>query len=439
VHFEAARDTRRAIAYHEQAGDVALARHAGHEAVEQLNACRRLVTELPDGPDRTQLEMTLLMKLAAPLMSIKGWAARELEEVLVRAHALSRRVDEEPHLFPLLRGLVSFYQVRGEAPMARAFGEEMLALCARVPDPLAPVQAHYGQGVTLHGLAELEAAEVHLRRALALYDPATHRAHVQTYGDYDPGVSCRCWLAWLQWFRGSPDSALRTVREAVEQASGLTHPFTLNWAHLSAAIIHLYRGEAAPALEHLTTANAIARDEGFENQLASGAAVGGWARLVDGRRQEAIVLLRDALARYRETGAQVWLPMVLAMLGVAEATSGDLDAGLRHLDEGIEVAERTTQRLLLPELYRARGNLLAGSDPARADEAAAVLERASALAQASGARMQMLQAATSLWRLRSRQGRTDEARVLLEPVYASFTEGLDLAELREAKALLDRG
>jgi predicted ATPase len=131
--------------------------------------------------------------------------------------------------------------------------------------------------------------------------------------------------------------------------------------------------------------------------------------------------------------------MVLAMLGVAEATSGDLDAGLHHLDEGIEVAERTTQRLLLPELYRAQGNLLAGSDPARADEAAAVLERASALAQASGARMQVLQAATSLWRLRSRNDRTGEARVLLEPAYASFTEGLDLAELRAAKALLDSG
>jgi predicted ATPase len=204
-------------------------------------------------------------------------------------------------------------------------------------------------------------------------------------------------------------------------------------------MIHLYRGEAAPALEHLATANAIARDEGFENQLATGAAVGGWAGLVDGRRDEAIVLLRDALVRYRETGAQVWLPMVLAMLGMAEATSGDPDAGRRHLDEGIEVAERTTQRLVLPDLYRVRASLLAGSDPARAGEAEALLGRAMALAQASGARIQVLQAATSLWRLRSRQGRTGEVRVLLQPAYAAFTEGLDLADLRAAKALLDRG
>ena len=46
-------------------------------------------------------------------------------------------------------------------------------------------------------------------------------------------------------------------------------------------------------------------------------------------------------------------------------------------------------------------------------------------------------AATSLARLRHDQGKRDEARDLLAPVYGWFTEGFDTADLKEAKALLD--
>ena len=45
--------------------------------------------------------------------------------------------------------------------------------------------------------------------------------------------------------------------------------------------------------------------------------------------------------------------------------------------------------------------------------------------------------ATSLARLWHRQGKFPEARALLSPVYAWFTEGFDTRDLVEAKALLD--
>jgi predicted ATPase len=44
----------------------------------------------------------------------------------------------------------------------------------------------------------------------------------------------------------------------------------------------------------------------------------------------------------------------------------------------------------------------------------------------------------SLARLWQAQGKADEARNLLAPIYAWFTEGFDTADLQEAKALLDR-
>ena len=43
----------------------------------------------------------------------------------------------------------------------------------------------------------------------------------------------------------------------------------------------------------------------------------------------------------------------------------------------------------------------------------------------------------SMARLWRDQGRQDEARELLAPVYGWFTEGFDTLDLKEAKALLD--
>jgi predicted ATPase len=48
-----------------------------------------------------------------------------------------------------------------------------------------------------------------------------------------------------------------------------------------------------------------------------------------------------------------------------------------------------------------------------------------------------LRAAASLARLRRNQGRHAEARGVLAPVYAWFTEGFGTPDLREAKALLE--
>ena len=59
------------------------------------------------------------------------------------------------------------------------------------------------------------------------------------------------------------------------------------------------------------------------------------------------------------------------------------------------------------------------------------------IAREQGTRGYELRAATSLARLWREQGRREEARELLAPLYDWFTEGFDTADLKAAKALLD--
>jgi predicted ATPase len=63
--------------------------------------------------------------------------------------------------------------------------------------------------------------------------------------------------------------------------------------------------------------------------------------------------------------------------------------------------------------------------------------QALATANRQSAKTLELRAATSLARLWRDQGKRDEARELLAPVYGWFTEGVDSLDLKEAKALLD--
>jgi predicted ATPase len=49
-----------------------------------------------------------------------------------------------------------------------------------------------------------------------------------------------------------------------------------------------------------------------------------------------------------------------------------------------------------------------------------------------------LRATVGLARLFAKQGRRDEARATLDEIYNWFTEGFDTADLKDAKALLEK-
>jgi predicted ATPase len=78
-----------------------------------------------------------------------------------------------------------------------------------------------------------------------------------------------------------------------------------------------------------------------------------------------------------------------------------------------------------------------GTSPANHAEAEACFHRALEIARGQKAKFGELRAATSLARLWRDLGKPDDARDLLAPVYAWFTEGFDTADLKDAKALLD--
>jgi predicted ATPase len=99
--------------------------------------------------------------------------------------------------------------------------------------------------------------------------------------------------------------------------------------------------------------------------------------------------------------------------------------------------ETTRERWWEADVHRTAGEIALMSPQPDVARAEAYFERALAIARLQQAKSWELRAAMSLARLWRDQGKPQQARELLAPVYGWFTEGFDTRDLKEAKALLD--
>ena len=135
-------------------------------------------------------------------------------------------------------------------------------------------------------------------------------------------------------------------------------------------------------------------------------------------------------------GATVWLPKELSYLAKAYAELGQFDDAWRYIGEALSTTEATKESWTEAEINRIAGEIALKSpepDEAKAEE---YFERALLVARQQQAKSWELRAAMSLARLWRDQGKVQQARELLAPVYGWFTEGFDTRDLKDAKALL---
>ncbi len=128
---------------------------------------------------------------------------------------------------------------------------------------------------------------------------------------------------------------------------------------------------------------------------------------------------------------------ILMMEGEAWLARGTPEEGLARVGEALEHIEKSGEGFCEAEVYRVKAELLLIQVPPDRAEAEASLQRALEVARSQSAKSFELRAATSLARLWQHQGKRDEARALLQPVYDWFTEGFGTPDLKDAKALLD--
>ena len=154
-----------------------------------------------------------------------------------------------------------------------------------------------------------------------------------------------------------------------------------------------------------------------------------------GEIEEGLTQLRTGLSNRRSRGANCYSTGIFAALARAEGMAGEPGVGLDILEEALAFVEQTDERYCQAELLRLQADLLQMVGEGASAEASYL--KAIEVAQRQEARSWELRAVTTLARLWCDKGKRNEARELLAPIYGWFTEGVDTADLKKAKVLLD--
>ena len=442
-HFTQAGMTEVAIEWWGKAGQRSLERSALVEAEAQLTRALDLIAALPATPPLRREQIKLQVALLTPLMHVKGFAAPEtkaaveLARVLIeQAEALGEPPEDPLLLFSVLYGVWVANYAAFNGDLMHELAAQFLALAEKQGATAPLMIGHRLMGTTLLQTGDIADALVHLDRAIALYDPAAHRPLATRFGQ-DVKVVILCWRALALWLLGYPEAARVDADETLKIAREIGQAATLMYALQATSLTHIQCGNWAEANERVDELVALADEKGALFWKALGMMGQGGLLVLTGKAADAVHMITSGIAAHRSTGATLYVPLHLSYLARAYAALGQLDDAWRCIGEAMTAVETTKESWCEADIHRIAGEIALKSPKLDAAKAEAYFERALAVARQQQAKSWELRAAMSMARLWRDQGKRDEARDLLAPVYGWFTEGFDTLDLKEAKALLE--
>ena len=434
-HYADAGLIEKSVAYWGRAGQRSAARSAMAEAAAQFQKGLDQLMLLPDDGGRQRRELDLRSALGAVLQALKGLAAPETGIAYARARELWEQLGSPSEFFHVPAGQSIYHMFRGEFDLAQRLDEDLLNLSRQRGDSSGLVLGCNSSGRNLMLTGRFASSRSNLEEGLALYDPTSHRSLVRQIGTH-PHVTSQAYLGLVLFCLGFPDRALAQSSAAIDKARSLLHPPSFAVSLSMGSRVVSLRGDAATLDEWSDQLVAVTTEQGFPYYRALGTIYRGWVEVANGNVEEGISLLRSGSSASRATGAEVWMSYHIALLARACEIAGQIEECVSLLDDAFQIVARNGTRWLEAELYRHKGQLLLRQQ-GNSETAEELFRKALSVAEQQGAKLWELRTAVSLAQLRRDRGRKAEARDLLTPVYAWFTEGFDTADLKHAKALLD--
>ena len=424
----------KAIDFSIKAARMALERSAGVEAQAQVERAMTLLPRISAGSARQQFEGRLQVALGDALIMTKGFASPEVMTALSRARDLLDEADYPIESIRALCGLFNYHLIRSESPLCLELTAPFLK--SRLDRPTANV-IHYLVGTAHLHLGNFRESLHHLETALSLYEEDVCRS-VAFVGGYHLRSFTLIWLGLGYLYVGSLKRAAETISDAVKDARSRSHPFTLVSALLAQARFLSHTHDLKGAIEATEEGLAIATEQRSPYHLSRANVLRAVNFVESGRVEEGIALMEHALVAHRKTGANFQSSYNLSRLAEAHARAGKTERAMELADQAVAEVTRTGERWWEAEAQRSRGEILLMAAPGHHEEAERCFRKALVCARRQEARLWELHAAQSLASLWLAQGRHDDARELLAPVYGTFSDGFDTANLKLAKKILEQ-
>jgi class 3 adenylate cyclase/tetratricopeptide (TPR) repeat protein len=431
-HYSRSPNADKAVDYLGRAARQALSRSAFNEALAHARAGVALIPALAASAERGRREFALLLTLVRAATPVEGLGSPQTALSQRRMLELAQELRDEDALFTALRGMWADRCLAASHQEAAELVRQMLKVAEHTNSPAALADALSCQGCTLFLTGHYGDALIALNRALALSPDGAGRI---SFNGIDPVVETLAFAAPPAWAAGYPDRAINFVESAIKRSSDLNQPYSMADALSNTAQIRFWLREVLETQHLCEQLSALAEESGFVSWLATNRIFQGWVASTQGEHERAIALIRRGIADWNNPLAASLHSSILAeacsRAGRYQEAMGAVAAGRAH-------AARTGEHQADSEVERVAGETLLRMGTENATEAEQCLRHAIAIAAEQGAKSFELRAAMSLARLLRDSGRPDEARAMLADIYNWFTEGFDTADLKDAKALLDK-
>ena len=444
-HYTEAGQIEKAALMWGRGGQRSLAQSALVEGIDQLTRALAQIASLPATAPLRREQINLQVALISPLYHLKGAAAPETRAAAERARLLIQEAEnlgegpEDPLL--LFSVLYSFWvanliafngdAVSDSATQFLAFAEKSGAVGPRMV-------GHRLKGMSLLSVGAIAEAKAHFDQAIAFYDPAKHLSLATRFGQ-DVRVASLSFRSEALWLLGYPRTSLADAEQAVTHARQIGLATTLMYALVNSCrtLINCGYYELLNARANEVVALADEKGSGFWKAYAT--ICQGYVSSLTGEAADGINTITSGITALRSSGSIYGMPFSLSFLAQAYAALGQFGNASRCVNQAITTIDTTNEKWWEAEVYRIAGEIAHGSSQAStsAMKAETYFNHALAVARQQQAKSWELRAAMSLARLWRSQGKPQQARELLAPVYGWFTEGFDTLDLKEAKALLE--
>jgi predicted ATPase/DNA-binding winged helix-turn-helix (wHTH) protein len=381
-----------------------------------------------------QLQIALGWALAATMAP-----AEETKTLLTKALELANVMDDLDAQASALRSLQGVLVFRGEYGRARAVAEQLRQIADRIGDPAIAAVSDRLMGNTLLTLGRPREAQQCLERVLRAPVPADDRQAIPRQSD--DRAMARAMLARALWLQGFAEKARSEAAASLEELRGADYRLSFcRVLYFGFGRIVPMLGDFAAAERAITRLIELATSFNAPFWQTAGHFLEGKLLVERGEFTHGAAVLQDAFDTCSRTSWRISYPEFRGTLAQALAGVGQLDEALGVVNEALASAGQgeNGQVWYIPEVLRVKGDVLLRQ---AGDRAAAAAEdcfaQAGEMAREQGALFWELRVALSLAHSYVTQGRHNEARQTLAPVYDRFTEGFATTDLRAAKALLD--
>jgi predicted ATPase/DNA-binding winged helix-turn-helix (wHTH) protein len=390
-------------------------------------AIRSLGDAAPLGPETMHLQAALGLSLM-----FTGGDSDAACKALARSLTIAEERADLPYQLRTLGRLHMFHHRMGEFRKALSYAERSYAVAKSIASPESIALARCELGISFSYLGDLDGARSELEATLQ-YDAGSQRSSTIFHG-FDHYNITGAYLARTLWLQGYPDQALQRARLTARDAAD--HPVTLSIALLWVISVFLWTGDLESAEEHTHRLIAHAERHSLGPYLAAGRGFEGELAIRRGDAEDGVVRLLDCLEALEATRFRLLTAAFSVACVQGLAAMGRFAEGAAQIDKTLIQIEVNGGLSLMPEVLRAKGNILLAMPQVSIDEAVLCLERSLALSRRQRAGAWELRTATDLAALWAGRGQSAKARALLRPVFERFTEGANTADLQAATRLL---